>query len=287
MDVADLVGAAMTAPGQLTRPRAAIFFLVAGALWLGLTRLLADDRLPLTVHIPAGTPAHEVERLIDEAVLVEAGLGLGWQDDPLMRDRANRIAVEAATSQPPLVFAANLDLPRRDPLMRARLIDRARRLVPEPPDPTDAELETLLEHFQNPPAITFEHRFTRDPTRAPALLHDHRGEAELTLGPRPTRTLTELARSLSPAAAERIFAAPPNTWTAIASPLGHHAVRVLEHHQSDTPPLEQLRPQLRATWRTERRELMAQRALDSLRARFDIELVTLPSYAQIPSSASR
>lgn len=287
MDVADLVGAAMTAPGQLTRPRAAILFLVAGALWLGLTRLLADDRLPLTVHIPAGTPPPEVERLIEEAVLVEAGLGLGWQDDPLMRDRATRIAADASTREPPLAFALALDLPRRDPLMRARLIERARRLVPEPPEPTDAELTALLERFQNPPAITFEHRFSRDPTRAAALLHDYRGEAELTLGPRPTRTLTELASALSPTAAERIFAAPPNTWTAIASPLGHHAVRIVEHHPSHTPPLEQLRPQLRATWRAERRELMAQRALLSLRARFDIELVILPSHAETQSSASR
>lgn len=277
----------MTAPGPLTRPRAAILFLVAGALWLGLTRLVADDRLPLTVHIPAGTPPLEIERLVAEAVLVEAGLGLGWQDDPLMRDRATRIATDAATDQDPLAFAANLDLPRRDPLMRARLIERARRLVPEPPDPSDVELMALLPRFQHPPAITFEHRFTRDPSRAAALLHDHRGEAELTLGPRPTRTLTELARSLSPAAAELIFAARPDTWTAITSPLGHHAVRVLEHHQPQTPSLEQLRPQLIATWRAERRELMAQRALFSLRKRFDIELVTIPSNAQIQSSAAR
>lgn len=287
MDLADLVGAPMTAPGHLTRPRVVIIFFALGALWLGLSRLMADDRLPLTVHIPAGTPPPEIERLIEEAVLVEAGLGLGWQDDPLMRDRATRIAADASTREPPLAFALALDLPRRDPLMRARLIERARRLVPEPPDPTDAELGALLEHFQGPPAITFEHRFTRDPTRAAALLHDHRGEAELTLGPRPTRTFTELARSLSPAAAELIFAAPPNTWTAISSPLGHHAVRVLAHHPPPTPSLEQLRPQLRATWRAERRELMARRALISLRERFEVELVTLPSRAQPQSSASR
>lgn len=277
----------MSPPARLNRPRAALLFFLAGGLWLGLTRLFGDDRLPLTVHVPDGASPAELEQLVEEAVLVELGLGLGWQDDPLMRDRAARIAADASTREPPLAFALALDLPRRDPLMRARLIERARRLGPEPPQPTDAELEALLPRFSTPSAITFEHRFTRDPSRAAALLNDHRGEAELTLGPRPTRTFTELARSLSPAAADRIFAAPMNTWTAITSPLGHHAVRVLARHEPRPPPLEQLRPQLRAVWRAERRELLAQRALSSLRERFEVELVTIPSPARPQSSAAR
>lgn len=272
-------------PPAPSRLRTTLLFFLAGGLWLGMSRLLSDDRLPLTVHVPSDASTAEVERLVEEAVLVELGLGLGWQDDPLIRDRAARIAADAATHQPPLAFAISLDLPRRDPLMRARLIERARRLSPEPPEPSDAELATLLPRFASPPALTFEHRFTRDPARAAALLEDDRGEAELTLGPRPTRTLTELARALSPTAAELIARAPLDQWVAFASPLGHHAVRVLEQHAPQPPSLERLRPQLRATWRAERRELMSQRALATLRERFDVELVTLPPSPQ--TSAAR
>ena len=266
----------------MSRGLALLTFFLAGAAWLGLTRLFADTRPALTVHVPADSSDAEVARWIDEAVLVEAGLGLGWKTDPLMRDRAARIGAESDIADP-LGFADAVDLPRRDPLMRARLIERAQRAWPDPGEPTRAELEHLAAtpRFVRPAAVTFEHRFTRDPNRAQALLADDRGEPELVLGPHPTRSATELTRDLGPDAAHQILAASRDTWTLVRSPLGHHAVRVTATRAAAPPPTDHILPELRAHWRAERRAALAQKAIETLRKRFAIEVVTLPRVASL------
>jgi hypothetical protein len=284
MDLAHLVGAAMTwtttrwtAPRWMaTRWATTLVFFVAGAAYLGVTHLIHDDATPLTVHVPADSTSEEIELLIEEAVLVETGLGLGWRTDPLLLDRAARVAAEAGATDA-VAFAESVDLTRRDPLMRARLVERARRARPEPGEPAGADLEALARapRFQRPATITFEHRYTRDPGRADALLHSDRGEPELLLGARPTRTETELVRALGVDATAKVMSAPANTWTAVRSPLGHHAVRVVTKVAAATPPLDHIRAELRAHWRAERREALARSSFEKLRARFEVELVTL------------
>lgn len=260
----------------MNRLKTLLFFFLTGSTWLGVTHLMDDDHVPLTVHVPADSTPEEIEILVDEAVLVEAGLGLGWKADPLLFDRATRIA-EQAGAKDAVTFAESVDLARRDPLMRARLIERARRAWPEPGEPTNAELEALAQmpRFLRPATVTFEHRYTRDPARTKALLDSDQGEPELVLGTRPTRTETELARALGPEATHTIMTAPEKTWTALRSPLGHHAVYVVTRTPPATPPLAHIRDELRANWRAERREALARLAMEKLRRRFEVELVML------------
>jgi hypothetical protein len=262
-----------------------LLFFIFGATWLALDRLIASPERPtLIVRVPADTPDHDLDRLIDEAVLTEVGLSLGWRTDPLIRDRVQRIAANVGTApatQSPLDLAESLDLPRRDPLIRARLIERARKSLPEPDAPPGESLATFFEshreRFMRPLALTFEHRFTRDPDRATHLMSDDRGEPELMLGPRPTRTLPELSRTLGTDAATQIANLPIDRWSLIRSPLGHHAIRLLTRHEPHLPPLTQVRPEVLLAWREAHRPTLHQKALRRLREGFDIDLRRLPS----------
>jgi len=262
-------------------------FFALGAAWLALGRLITTpDRPPLLVRVPADTTDEDLTHLIDEAVLTEVGLSLGWRTDPLIRDRVRRIAANVGTvlaTQSPLDFAESLDLPRRDPLIRARLIERARNALPEPDAPSAESLATFYEshrdRFMRPLALTFEHRFTRDPDRASDLMTDDRGEPELMLGPRPTRTLPELSRTLGIDAATQIAKLPTDRWTLVHSPLGHHAIRMLTRHEPHLPPLTQVRPEVLLAWRETQRPNLHQQALRRLREGFDIDLRRLPSPA--------
>jgi len=283
MDLADLV-AAVTRVGTLAA------FLCGGLVLVGVRQLLErPTRTELMVRVPRGASDAARERIIDEAVLVEVGLGLGWRQDPLIRDRlARTMGRLASAGDDPgveadvLARAAAIDLPRRDRLVRARLAERARKTLPEPGTPSDAELLAFAaahsERFVPPATVTFEHRFapkTIDATRLAHLVADASdpGLPELTLGPRPTRSLPALANALGPAAAELLATVRVGVWTRIDSPIGHHLVRVLERTTPSLPPLAAIHPQVLAAWRDARRPELEREALAKLRTGFEIDVV--------------
>lgn len=275
-----------------SRVRTLLLFALGGLALLALDRALDTPERPrLAVKIPSDLDGPARERLIDEAVLVEVGLALGWRTDPLIRDRLLRtIARLSPSPAAPLDRAAALDLPRRDPLVRARLAERARRTLPEPGAPSDAELDRFMRahaaRFARPPTLTFEHRFTTDPARAAALARapDDPGEPELTLGPRPTRTLPALERTLGPDAARALADAPLGQWHQLTSPLGHHLVRVLDRRSPPLPTLAEIRAEVLAAWRDAARSDLHRAALGRLRDGFDIALEPI---ASTPSEAAR
>ncbi len=262
MDLADLVAAAVKR-GDRSLPRAVVLglFMLGGAAWFGVERwLAAPERGLIEVSVPRGDVAAR-ERIVDEAVLVEVGLGLDWQLDPLIRDRIER-SLGATTIRARggelMAEAMAIDLPRRDPLVRARLAEHARRILPAPGAPSDVELATFAAahaaQFMPPVVATFEYT-----SNAP----------DLVLGPRPTRTLQAIERALGAAAAKVIAEAPtgPNSpWVAIAT----GRVRVIARTTPTLPPLLAIRPQVLAAWRAARRPELERAALDQLRAGFDI-----------------
>ena len=241
------------------------FVLVGGASALG------TGRPSLRVRVPPDSTTQEVQRLSDEALLVEVGMARGWQSDALIVERIVKslsyVGVTGSRADI-LARAEALDLPRRDPLVRARLVERARAALVVVPEPTDLDLKRAMEaepeRYRRPAVVRFRH----------ALL-DALGP-DLLLGPHPTRSEPEIARALGPEAAARIVALPvaqPNDPPVIVtSPRGRHQVVVEAHFPGAVPALAAIRTEVAGRWRELERERRWRAALTELRAAVDVEI---------------
>lgn len=296
MDVAHLVGAALSEAaregaglrtGGVARAfgTLALFFAGgAGLLWVE-GALAGPARRPLVIVVAAGADAATRARAVDEAVQVEVGLETGWRADALIADRLTR-ALEEVTPDGVAVLdhAEALGLHRRDPLVRARLAERARRTVPEPGAPSEAELAAFhareAERFRRPAVLTLRHRFTRDEARAERMLAEARagaaagdaGEPELALGPRPTRTVTALAAVLGAEAAGALAKAEVGAWTRVRSRLGWHVVQVEARREAAVPGLGEIQAEVLEAWRAARRSALEAAALARWREAFEVDV---------------
>lgn len=282
MDLADLWAGV---DGAMKRAVALALFIAGGAAASGAARVVEALRpvepARLVVEV-AGLDAAARERAIDQAVLTEVGLALGWRDDPVITERIMRalegVAPDAKTPEARFAIAEATDLLRRDPLLRARLAERARRTLPEPGTPPEAELDAFYRahaaDFAAPPMITFGQRFAAGAERLAHMIADpaDRGEPEITFGPGGTRALPVLERFFGAAGAAALMTAPLGEETRLESGVGHHLVRVLARTSAIAPPLSDVRPRVLEAWRKERRPALERAALDRLRAGFAIEV---------------
>lgn len=162
----------------------ALFFLLGLGLF-GLKRVLGAQapRPLLVVHVPAKATSEEVERAIDEAVLVDQGLARGGALlDPVVRDqilRSMRVSSlgpqeepstsrgqQETTDEQLLDRALSLGVHHADPLIRKRLAFQAEQLLRgrvHAAPPTPAELERYLaehaERYRKPARVSFAHVF--------------------------------------------------------------------------------------------------------------------------------
>jgi hypothetical protein len=314
VDIADLVramsaGAALTSEsmqlqgiaGWRARAEALGVFVLGGLAWLGVEAALAvPERPEVSVVVARGADAEARARAIDEAVLLEAGLQLGWRTDPLVRDRlARSLAAMTPSDVPWLDRAEALGLHRRDPLVRARLVERARRLLPGPAAPSPELLATWYaasgQRFARPAVVHYEQRFATDAARAEAIWLQVQGvvagadagEPELQLGPRGVKTATVLARVLGERGVAELLAAPRGTWVRLRSQAGHHLVRAMMVEAPVVPPLEAVRAEVLAAWRSEQAPKFEAAALEALRAKFEVrvqEVPEVPAAAKVPKS---
>ncbi|MCC6620381.1 MAG: hypothetical protein IT385_03955 [Deltaproteobacteria bacterium] len=258
----------------MSRSRALVAFVVLGGALAALGRALPSGPPELVVRVPAGATTMEIERAVDEAVLVELGLELGWRTDRVIVDGLARglgfIGVEGDRAAL-LERAAALDLPRRDPLARARAMERARAALTRTPSPTDAELALFLaahaDRFRRPAVVSFAHELVGD------------GPPELTLGPRVTRSEDRLARQLGPEATRALMTLPiqpeggATVWSEpIRSRLGLHRVIVYARTPAGVPPLAAIRDEVLGAWREARKAEQLALGLERLRARHTISV---------------
>ncbi|MFO0744834.1 MAG: hypothetical protein U1F43_04050 [Myxococcota bacterium] len=165
-------------------------FFAAGALVMGVMRASRDERPELVVTVARAAAPEAVQRAVDDALLVELGLGLGWKSDPVVVDRLVRGLrfVGASGDDPSLVARAEaMDRVRRDPLVRARLALRGADLLAAVGEPDDAALEAYraahAEAFRRPTTVTFSHALVDGPG-------GHEAAPDLVLGPHATRSET-------------------------------------------------------------------------------------------------
>ena len=160
------------------------------------------------------------------------------------------------------------DMLREDVVVRRRLVDRMRARLEHDAlasEPTEAELERAL--------AANAARFAL-PARVRVAVADASGDASGTSGAPDGRNVRELpaqserdlARAYGPSFAEAVFHTAPGTWSApLATTSGRVRVLVREHEPPRTPPLSDVRNQVRDLVRRERAAAEVRRALDELR----------------------
>ena len=223
-------------------------FFVVGALIVLVTRGAA--RPALTVALPAGMP---VEAAIDDALLVELGLGLGWQSDPIIVARvvsaltASGVDGDRATL---LARAEALDLPRRDPLVRARLVAAAERWLGRVATPSEATLEAYR--------VTHAARFVR-PARY-RFEHDWSGQPDLRMGRTGVRGADVLGQD--------VVDAPLGTWVT----RGDQRYRVVAVIAPELPALPAIHAEVLGAWREEQQAKARADGLRRLRVAVDVHV---------------
>lgn len=295
-------GEGSAAAWRLVMRRPLLSFLALGAAALGAHEVARRPSSPapreLAIHAPVDASEGEVRRRIDDAILVEEGLGLGWATtDPVIRDRLIRnlrFVGEAGDDEALLARALQMGMGRTDLVVRQRLIFRAERLLERSADrelPTEGELAAHLaahpERFERPARVRFDGIFLSRGRRGEALeqqalalverLGAHPGQAlDRGLGDplptaRPGRSAThgELARDFGEPFADAVFAAPVGQLSGpIPSPFGLHLVVVRDRGAESTPTIAEARAALTASWRHGRREAVRRQRLAELRGRY-------------------
>lgn len=231
-----------------------------------------------------GRPADAAERAaladaeVDDEILYREALAHGLDDgDTVVQHRIAGNLAFVEDGPPPGVEPdgrpsrddrLSEDMLREDVVVRRRLVDRMRARLEHDAlasEPTEAELEQAL--------AANAARFAL-PARVRIAVANASGDASGTdtaPDPRNARELSaqserDLARAYGPSFAEAVFRTAPGTWSGpLATSSGRVRVLVREHEPARTPPLADVRNQVRDVVRRERAAAAARRALDELR----------------------
>ncbi|MEZ4265458.1 MAG: peptidylprolyl isomerase [Myxococcota bacterium] len=291
---------------SLVSRRPLAVFLALGAALLGLRTLAAGPveaaRPTLVVHAPTDASGGEAQRRVDDAILVEEGLRLGWAStDPVIRDRLIRnlrFVGEAGDDAALMERALAMGMARTDLVVRQRLIFRAERLlergaadqVPSEPE-LAAHLAAYPDRFVRPSRVRFDQIYLSRDRRGDSAEGEARALAErLGANPgaafdrglgdplataRPGRSATrgELARDYGAPFADAVFEAPIERLSGPhPSPFGWHLVLVREREGEVRPQLAEVRDALTASWRHAQRDAVRRRLLAQLRERYAVQV---------------
>lgn len=281
--------------------RPLVHFFVLGALLLVAKQQLAARAMPasLTVEVSGQASTTDVERAIDEALLVEHALARGaWIADPVVRDQllvAMRLdPTQEGDDDATIARARALGLHRIDPVIRQRLARQAEQLLvarAHAERPSDAALRMYLNdhraRYELPATVTVAQLFLSRARRGAALADDARALAEQLHAGRdlphgdPTslpRTLTEvtaaqLDQRFGPGFGDAVLAAPERSWTGpLPSSFGLHFVRIEARRPARLPALSEVRARLLADHAHDQRAALLRAQLRALRAQYRIHV---------------
>lgn len=262
-----------------------VLFLVLGALIFALDSYLAPD----------------VAQATEGAVVVSAQQVAGFKAD--FAEREGRPPTDAELQsyidnwiEREVLYrqALALGLDKNDRLIRRQLVRKMRYLLEDAhplPEPSEAALRDWLrahpERYGQPPTVSFDHVFidrgnVDGERRAAALLARLRGGAakagdggDAFPGAKTERRAdpTDLAKDFGKDFWSKLEELEPGQWQGpIRTNLGLHLVRVIERTPFVPATLESAGKKLRADYRNYRRERANARAIEDLRARFDVDV---------------
>lgn len=296
---------ASTAPRRPSRAAAvarilAVFFAIGAALF-GARRLLSPEPAPrraLVVRVDASSRAPEIARAIDDAILVDLATRAGWaRSDAVVRERIRKslgVVEDVSDAEGAIDRGLAMDLPRTDPVARARLASVARASVAQrgherPIDDAEvaAFVEARREAFEVPGRVRFEQVFLSRARRGDRLAGDAlevaaRLAADPALVPASDATpvsfpgLVDEARLdalLGASFGAAVMRAPIDVWSQpISTPFGVHFVRLLEREPRRTATLDEARARAIALIRERDRAAAFDREMVALRATYDVSI---------------
>ena len=285
------------------------FFLIGGLLFGAKVSVLErwGESRPLTVYVPTGASAAEIEAEIRNQILLHEARRYGWyRSDPVVFThlvRNMKFIDPDTTDDERTLFARALEMnmQEHDPIVRARLLYRANQAlghIPAERMPTAAQLEEHRsehpERFEREGKIRFRHVFLSGTKHGDALpqraaqmrrqLDDFGDEAPGAVGdPLPglrfleTSTLSVIARDYGEGVADVLEEGIIGTWRGpIRSVYGVHFVRLLEAQDDLVPSLAEIEAEVRADRLSEIRKELRQERMKTLRDAYTVRLEPFP-----------
>jgi hypothetical protein len=285
------------------------FFLIGGLLF-SFKAIHERSRIEgpaITVRVPAGATNVEVETAVREAILINEARRYGWdRTDPIVYTHLirNMRFIEPDYEDDDLALfqrAVEMNMQAHDPVVRARLLYRARAalaFVPEDRMPSSAELEehrrTHGDRFERERRVRFQHVFLSRSKRREALSADARdmrerlaelgdtrpaglGDPLPGLRPEQSATPSKVKDTFGVELAGVVEEAVLGAWRGpVSSVYGLHFVRVIGTEPAYVPSLDVIRAEVRADrLRAIRKELQRER-MAALREAYRIEIERAP-----------
>ena len=182
--------------------------------------------------------------------------------------------------------AERLGLDRQDPIIRERLaakMSRVHAALEQAPEPSDEELGELWEKtradFVLPARVTLRQLFSPDEDSARALAARwEAGEDPRILPGEPApggpvlrgRTPERLAELFGQDFADAVRSLDGEEIVVLESSEGWHAVQLQERQEAQELSFEEARDRLVVRWKTEQGRVMAARAAEDLRSRYEV-----------------
>jgi len=285
------------------------FFLIGGLLFSA--KALYEGRRvqgpEITVRVPAHATASEIETIADEAILFNEAKRYGWdRRDPIVYTHLvrNMRFIEPDSTDDDLTLyerAIEMNMQAHDPVVRARLLYRAREAlayVSEERAPSREELEAHRaahpERFQRQGRFRFQQVFLSRSKRGASLAADASAMRERLselgdaapagLGdPLPglrverSATLSELRDEYGLELVSLVEEAVLGSWRGpVSSVYGLHFVKVLEQQPAYVPALDVIGAEVRADRMREIRAELREERMTALRDAYTVRIERLP-----------
>ncbi|MEM9727147.1 MAG: peptidylprolyl isomerase [Myxococcota bacterium] len=285
------------------------YFLIGALLFAGKALFDRDagERPEVTVVMPASATPADVEKETRNQILLSEARRYGWyRTDPIVFTHLvrNMRFIEPGTTDDDLTLfdrALAMDMQEHDPVVRARLLYRAREalgFVPEDRKPTREDLEAHRQRhpdrFEREGKVRFEHVFLSGTRRGEALeadaarmrqeLDDRGLEPPVGLGdPLPglrsvqSSTVSQVKNEYGTQLADVIDEGLIGVWRGPASSVyGLHFVRVLEKSPPSLPPFAVIEAEVRADKLAEIQEQLSKERMAALREAYVVHLERVP-----------
>jgi hypothetical protein len=291
-------------------PRALLHYFLIGGLLFSAKAFYERGVVEgpeIAVRVPAEASEAEAERIVREAILLNEARRYGWdRRDPVVFShlvRNMRFIEPEATEDDATLYKRALDMRmhEHDPIVRARLLYRAREalaFVPEDQMPTREELEAHrdenAERFERESRVRFQQVFLSRTKRGDSLAADasRMRERLAALGDAPpmglgdplpglrseiVATPSKVRTAYGPDLADAVGEALVGVWRGpVSSVYGLHFIKVLEKEPARVPPLDAIVAEVRADLLREVRAELRKERMAALRDAYTVHIERMP-----------